>query len=147
MKIIHKIALYSGILLISISTFSYADIGQVKTVTGNAFILRNGENIDIKPGVFLEQKDVIVTADNSSVGITFIDNTRYATGSNTRLSLKRFRFNTTTHEGEFVSEIEKGTAAITSGDIAKHNHEAMKVMLPTTILAVRGTKFLVMVSE
>ena len=147
MSIFTKVLFSLSVLLFSLVATASDDIGQVKTITGDAVVIRNGESQPLKAGDFLQQKDVIVTSQDSAVGITFIDNTRYSTGPNTRLALKRFRFDSTTHNGEFVSEIEKGTAAITSGDIAKHNKEAMKVFLPNTILAVRGTKFLVMVPQ
>jgi hypothetical protein len=90
---------------------------------------------------------VLTTGPNSSVGITFIDNSRFSAGPNSRLELKQFRFNPTTHEGEFLTEMHRGTLAIVSGQIARRSSEAMKVKTPTTILGVRGTRFAVQVTE
>ena len=63
------------------------------------------------------------------------------------LSLKQFRFNPTTQEGEFFTDVQRGTLAIVSGQIAKRSPDAMKVKTPTTILGVRGTTFAVKIDE
>jgi len=98
------------------------------------------------PGHAIHQ-DVVETGEDGSVGMTFIDNSRFSVGPNTRIELKRFRFNPTTHQGEFLTDINRGTLTLVSGRIAKHSPEAMKIKTPTTILGVRGTMLGVKVSE
>ena len=122
-------------------------IGQIKMVTGKAYIVRDQNQLMAQAGDLLQQEDILSTEADSTVGITFIDNSRFSLGPDSRLELKQFRFNPTTREGTFVSEIQRGTLAITSGHIAKSDPEAMKVRTPTTILGVQGTKFVVRVSE
>lgn len=95
----------------------------------------------------IHQADIIQTGKNGSVGITFIDNSRFSAGPNTRIELSQFRFNPTTHDGEFVTGMTKGTLTVISGQIAKRTPEAMKVKTPTTILGFRGTKTAIKVSE
>ena len=126
---------------------SSAGVGQIKNVSGPVVLLRNNKQQPAKPGDLLEQADVITTGADGSVGITFIDNSRLSAGPNSSIELKRFRFNPTTHEGESVTEIRRGTLAIVSGQIAKRSPDAMKVHTPTTILGVRGTTFAVKVEE
>ena len=127
--------------------FSFADIGQIKTLKGEVFIIRSGSHLQAKLGDILNQADVVETGPNGCVGITFIDNSRFSVGPNTRLELKQFNFNPTTHEGEFEADINSGTLAVVSGQIAKHSPEAMKIKTPTTILGFRGTKIAVKVSD
>ena len=79
--------------------------------------------------------------------MTFIDNTRFSAGPNTRIELKQFRFNPTTQEGEFITEMNRGTLAIISGQIAKRSPEAMKIKTPTTTIGLRGAKVAVKVNE
>jgi hypothetical protein len=124
-----------------------AGVGQIKNVSGQVVLLRNNKQQPAKPGDLLEQADVITTGADGSVGITFIDNSRLSAGPNSSIELKQFRFNPTTHEGESVTEIRRGTLAIVSGQIAKRSPDAMKVHTPTTILGVRGTTFAVKVEE
>lgn len=129
------------------TTFAWAatEIGQVKTLEGDAHVLRGGQELPVSTGFRLEGSDVIVTGDAGKVGITFIDNTRLSAGPNSRIELEHFQFDTTTHDGEFTARIDKGTLSIISGQIAKSHPDAMKVKTPTSVLAVRGTKFLVKV--
>ena len=144
------------ILLIGLAVFvvstvqvcsALENIGQIKTITGAVFLIRDDSRSMAKPGDLLQQADVVETGADGSVGMTFIDNSRFSAGPNTRIELNRFQFNPTTHEGEFVSDINRGTLALVSGQIAKRSPEAMKIRTPTTILGVRGTMLAVKVNE
>jgi hypothetical protein len=123
------------------------EIGQIKTVTGEVTIIRSTVQQPARVGDLLEVSDTLVTGAESSVGVTFIDNSRLSVGPHSRIELQQFRFNPTTQEGESLTEVKRGTLAIISGQIAKQSPEAMKVKTPTTILGVRGTKFVVQVQE
>ena len=126
---------------------SAAEIGQIKNVAGQVFLLRNNNQQPAKAGDLVEEADIITTGANGSVGITLIDNSRLSAGPNSRIELKQFRFNPTTQEGESLTDVRRGTLAIVSGQIAKRSPDAMKVQTPTTILGVRGTTFAVKVEE
>ena len=123
------------------------EIGQIKTVTGEVTIIRRTVQQPARVGDLLEVSDTLVTGAESSVGVTFIDNSRLSAGPHSRIELQQFRFNPTTQEGESLTEIKRGTLAIISGQIAKQSPDAMQVKTPTTILGVRGTKFVVQVKE
>jgi len=122
-----------------------ADVGQIKTLAGDVRIERAGAALAAAAGDGLLASDVVVTGADGKVGITFVDNTRLSLGPESRMELARFRFDATTHEGEFVSRIERGTLSIISGQIAKSSPDAMKVETPSSVLSVRGTRFLVKV--
>jgi hypothetical protein len=122
-------------------------IGQIKTLTGEVSIIRQNEPRPARVGDLLEQADTVITGAESSVGITFIDNSRFSAGPNSHIALEQFRFDPTTHEGVFRTRMQRGTLTIISGQIAKRTPEAMQVQTPTSILGVRGTKFLVRVKE
>jgi hypothetical protein len=137
-------------LVMLITTWAYSAemaIGQIKTVMGAVQIIRNHVEQPAQVGDLLEEADTIATGTNSSVGITFIDNSRFSIGPNSRIALTQFRFDPTTHEGNFLTEMQHGTLAVISGRIASHAPDAMKVRTPTAILGVRGTQFLVHVKE
>ena len=120
-----------------------AGIGRVKSVVGTATVERSGQKLPVKPGFVLEQGDRIVTAKGGRVGITFNDNSRFATGPNSRMNIPDFSFDDTTHVGTFTTQIDKGAIAIISGHIAKSGNDAMKVRTPSALLGVRGTRFVV----
>jgi hypothetical protein len=130
-----------------LSDSAWAEIGQIKNVAGQVFLSRNNLQQPAKTGDLIEQADVLTTGPNGSVGITFIDNTRFSAGPNSRIELKQFRFNPTTQEGEFLTDVQQGTLAIVSGQIAKRSPDAMKIKTPTTILGVRGTTFAVKIDK
>lgn len=124
-----------------------ADIGRVKRAHGDASIVRGSQNLAAEPGLVLEAEDTLVTGHDGRISVTFIDNSRFSAGPNSRVALETFDFNPTTHEGRFVSRVEKGSVAIVSGQIAKQTPDAMRIRTPTSILGVRGTRFIVEVSE
>ncbi|THD52239.1 FecR family protein [Phenylobacterium sp.] len=120
-----------------------ADIGRVKTVVGQASIVRGTSTTPATPGATLSVKDVLTTGPDGRIGITFIDNSRFAVGPNAHVSLAQFEFDDTTHKGSSLTQVDRGSLAIVSGQIAKENKDAMKVKTPTSLLAARGTRFVV----
>lgn len=105
--------------------------------------MRGATAIPAKPGQTLDVKDVLTTGKDGRIGITFIDNSRFAVGPNARISLASFQFDETTHRGQSLTQVDRGSLAIVSGQIAKENRDAMKVRTPTSLLAARGTRFVV----
>ena len=142
-----KCLLALAALLIFTPSVASADIGRVKRSKGAATIERAGVAMDAKAGLVLEASDILVTGPKSLISVTFIDNSRFSAGPNSRVALETFEFNSTTHEGSFVTKLEKGSLAVISGQIAKQKPDAVKVRTPTSILGVRGTRFIVEVAQ
>ncbi len=138
-------AILLALVLLCLPSFALAEIGRVKRTNGEAFVQRGDEKIAVTSGMTLERSDILVTGGDGRITVTFIDNSRFSTGPDSRINLAEFQFNETTHEGEFEVVIEKGTVAIVSGQIAAHREDAMQVRTPTSILGVRGTRFIVQV--
>lgn len=122
-------------------------IGQIKKLKGDVKILRQGRELTPRPGDLVEDRDTVTTGPQGSVGITFIDNSRFSLGPGSRIELDKFRFNTTTHDGAFEATVQQGTLLILSGEIAKKSPEAMKIKTRNTMLGVRGTTFAVKVDQ
>ncbi|WP_425406832.1 FecR family protein [Hwanghaeella sp.] len=122
---------------------AWADIGRVKNASGEAIVERDGAVIPATPGLALQESDALITGKDGTLGVTFVDNSRFSAGPNSRIELSRFRFNATTHDGQFDSRLQKGSVAIISGQIAKKTPDAMKIRTPSSILGVRGTEFVV----
>jgi hypothetical protein len=120
-----------------------AEIGRIKTVAGQASVVRGAQNLPATPGLTVSVKDVLVTGKDGRIGVTFIDNSRFAVGPNARIALAEFEFDDTTHAGRSLTQVDRGSLAIVSGQIAKENKDAMKVKTPTSLLAARGTRFVV----
>jgi hypothetical protein len=117
--------------------------GQIKVSKGAVQIERSGERMPAPVGSVVQQGDLVITGADGSVGITFRDNSLLSVGPDSVLSIDRFVFDSTTHQGTFESSLKQGTLAVVSGKLAKQSPESMKVRTPAAILGVRGTEFLV----
>src|SRR5690348_14908008 len=132
-----------ALLTIAVSAMAADPIGTVKTLNGSATITREGRAAPASVGMNVFQGDTVATAADGKIGMTFLDNSMMSLGPSSTLSLDKFRFNTTTYEGEFGSSLKQGTLAAVSGRIVKQTPEAMTIHTPSAILGVRGTKFVV----
>jgi hypothetical protein len=120
-----------------------AEIGRVKSNVGAASVDRGGRLLAVAPGVKLEPGDVLVTGRDGRMGITFVDGTRFAVGPNSRVALTSFQYDRTRQTGSFVTSVDRGSLGVVSGQIAKSKQDAMRVRTPTSMLGVRGTRFVV----
>ena len=121
------------------------DVGEIKTVKGVAHVERGGKKLAVAPGMQLHQADTIVTGADGAVGITFLDNSQFSAGPNSVLVINRYRFDTTTHAGDFDASLNKGSLAVVSGKMVKQSPESMRIRTPSSIMGVRGTEFVVKV--
>ena len=140
---IGRIAL--ALMLLVSPLLSWADIGQIKSLSGEVWLVRDGQRVEVEEGTRLNATDVIETGSDGRVGFMLADNSRMSAGPNSKVALERFSFDPTTHDGESVTSITKGTLSIISGQLAKHSKDAMTVRTPSSVLAVRGTRFLIQV--
>lgn len=120
-------------------------IGQIKTATSPAWLTRGDARVDAKVGDPVYERDIVETGDGGKVGITLTDNTMLSVGPGSRLSLDTFQFDSAALKGNLLANMQKGTLAVTTGDIARSAPDAMKVRTPSAVLGVRGTDFLVKV--
>ena len=137
-----KFVVLSFVACLTFAGPAAAEIGRVKSSVGPVQIQRGTTQLPVKPGLKLEQGDYIVTGKNGRLGIAFVDDTRFAVGPNSKLKLSRFGYDRTRQTGEFVTEVDRGSLGVVSGKIAKSKQDAMKVRTPTSMLGVRGTKFI-----
>lgn len=130
-----------------LATPAAAEIGRVKRAFGAAFVQRGAARLPATPGLPLKEGDLLVTGPDGRISLAFIDNSRFSTGPNSRVAIDEFRFDDTTHKGSFVTRVDRGTLGVVSGQIAKENRDGMKVRTPTSLLGVRGTRFVVQVDQ
>ena len=124
-----------------------AEIARIKQSSGRASVERAGQRLKSAPGVQLLAGDRLVTGKDGRISLTFIDNTRFAVGPNSQVSVSEFNYDRTRQKGRFLTRVDRGSLAVVSGKIAKSDRDAMKVRTPNTLLGVRGTKFIIAVPE
>jgi hypothetical protein len=133
-----------GTLVFAASVWAQ-DVGEIKTVKGAAHVAREGKKLPATVGLQLRQADTIVTGADGSVGITFLDNSLFSAGPNSVLVINKYRFDTTTHAGEFDASLNKGSLAVVSGKMVKQSPDSMRIRTPSSVMGVRGTEFVVKV--
>ncbi|MFZ4688876.1 MAG: FecR family protein [Polymorphobacter sp.] len=130
---------------LALSGPALAEIATVKRVSGAASIERNKKPVAITAGTKLEVGDLLNTGKDGRISVTFIDDSRFSVGPASRIRLTKFDFDDVTHQGQSATKVEKGSLAVVSGQIAKENPKGMTVQTPTSVLGVRGTRFVVTV--
>lgn len=137
-------------LLLSFSLSAFAadnTVGIVKTVKGDAMVISNGQQVQAKVGTPIASGDVLKTGSGASMGVTFKDNTVMSFGPDTELTVDEYIYAPSKGNLKLGATIKKGTLAYLSGAIAKLKPEAVSVRTPTGTIGVRGTHFVVKVTE
>jgi hypothetical protein len=121
------------------------DIGQIKVTKGVVQVEREGKRVNAAVGMGIHASDTVLTGADGSAGITFLDNSLVSVGPNTVFAIDKYAFDTTTHVGEFEGNLKQGKLAAVSGKMVKQSPESMKIRTPASVMAVRGTEFVVQV--
>lgn len=123
-----------------------AEIARIKRAYGDAHIRRGAAVLPASPGQILLEQDILETGADGRISLSFVDDTRFSVGPKSRIALTEFKYDETTHAGgRFVTKVDRGSLAIVSGQIAKEGKDSMRVRTPTSLLGVRGTRFVVQV--
>ena len=122
-----------------------ASIGYVKTLAGDASIVRGGQRSAAEVGRPLYEKDVLETGKNGALGATLKDNTLLSLGPNSSLALESYLLKPDREAYSLVTRITRGTVQYVSGLIAKLSPNSVQIKTPVATLGVRGTRLLVRV--
>ncbi|WP_438998800.1 FecR family protein [Variovorax beijingensis] len=118
--------------------------GFVKSVRGNVQLLSTaGTPRPASAGDALAAVDRILTGPDSSASVVLRDDTTLVVGPSSRLDLKEFHFNATTHEGGVLVSLLRGSMRMITGLIGKTNPDAIRVETQTATIGIRGTDFIV----
>ncbi|WP_198972626.1 FecR family protein [Xylophilus sp. ASV27] len=117
--------------------------GTVKLVKGQVRVQNASGERALQSGDALSTADRVVTGADSSVSVVLRDGTVVVIGPASRLELKAFDFDTTTHEGNLAVALLRGTLRMVTGLIGKTRHDAVKVETPTSTVGILGTDFIV----
>jgi hypothetical protein len=123
------------------------EAGTIKVVRGSVSIERAGKRTPVTVGDRVMSADRVITGAESAVGITLRDNTRLTAGPDSVLSLDKYSFDSTTHAGELDASVRKGTLSVVSGKLAATAPEKVNFRTPTATLGVRGTDFVIEVTD
>jgi hypothetical protein len=121
--------------------------GVVKTARGSAFAERAGARVTLQPGAKVNSGDRVVTGADGYLGLTMRDDTLLTLGPRTDLSLENYRFDSKTHDGNFLLSLSKGVLSVVTGLIARRSQDEFVVKTRVSTMGVRGTEFIVEAKE
>lgn len=137
-------------VLLSLSFSVAADdavIGYVKTVKGDALVINGSQQTKAEVGTPIAAGSKLKTGANSSMGVTFKDNTVMSFGPNTELTVDEYLYAPNKGKLKLGATMAKGTLAYLSGAIAKIKPDAVSVKTPNGTIGVRGTYFVLKIEE
>jgi hypothetical protein len=135
-------SLIAGLL---VASSAWADIGSVTEATGTAVIKRGKDTIQVAKGTEIKTNDKVETK-NGKVKIVFKDNTNVTVTESSSLIIDDFVYDPKSGTGKLGLKAAAGTVRYVSGSIAK-DPKNVKINTPTAAIAVRGTDFVMAVSE
>jgi hypothetical protein len=112
-------------------------IGRVALVEGGATAFRNGVPVSLNVGDVVIKGDVIQTAGNSAVGVTFSDGTTFSLSSNARMVLNDFVYSPGGSASSALVSLVQGSITFVAGEVA-HTGD-MRVSTPVATMGIRGT--------
>ena len=125
------------------SSPAVAEIGRIKSSVGVATVQRGTTHIPAAIGQDLLPGDWLETGKDGRISLTFIDNTRFAVGPDSRIGLSTFEYNPTTERGSFVTQVERGSIAVVSGRISHSGRDAMQLRTDDSEIRVRDAEVIV----
>jgi hypothetical protein len=135
----------SLIISLLVAGSSWAEIGSVTEASGTAIIKRGKDTVQIVKGTLIETNDKIETK-NGKVKIVFKDDTNVTVTESSSLVIDDFVYDPKSGAGKLGLKAAAGTVRYVSGSIAK-DPKNVKINTPTAAIAVRGTDFVMAVSE
>jgi hypothetical protein len=116
-------------------------VGMVKSVSGTAYLEREGRRQAVTPGLALLQGDRVTTEGNGAVGILLRDETALSLGASTDTVIEEFAFEPSEHRLGMVLRVARGVFCYLSGKISKLSPGSVRIETPVATLGVRGTYF------
>jgi hypothetical protein len=116
----------------------HEQVGQVGTLQGIVTVTRtNAAPSPLKVSDGIYKKDVLQTGANSSLGVTFDDETTLSLTANARIVVNEFVYEEGGSGNKAVFNIARGTVAFVASLVAKTGN--MTISTPTANLGIRGT--------
>jgi hypothetical protein len=116
-------------------------VGVIKTIKGNASVIRNQQTIPAVIGTKLYINDALQTSQDSSLGLIFRDDSILTMGPNSRVVIDQFLFAPVEGKLGFLIKIMRGTITYLSGVIGRLSPATAKFDTPVATIGIRGTHF------
>jgi hypothetical protein len=112
-------------------------IGSVATLQGGASVTRSSTSNALKVKDAIFKGDVLQTAVNGTLGITFADATTFSLRPNSRIAVDDFVYQDRGANNIAAFDVVRGTIAFVASAVAKTGD--MKIVTPVATIGIRGT--------
>jgi hypothetical protein len=119
--------------------------GRIKTVSGSAFIVRQGNAIPAQAGALVYEADGLRTGADGRLAVMLKDDTRLSLDPDTELRLDRFAYSPAEGSLGLIVKLVTGVIAYVSGRIVKLAPDAVHLETPDAIIGIRGTRLVIRV--
>ena len=120
-------------------------VGTVATLQGSASVTRNNATAPLNLNDALYMSDVLQTAPDGTLGVTFNDDTTFTLKPNSRIAVDDFVYQDGGAGNAATFNVLRGTVAFVAAAVAKTG--SMRIDTPTATLGIRGTTGLVEIPE
>lgn len=121
-----------------------APIGQVEAAQGEATVQRtDGTEELLQPGSPIYQNDVLVTAENASLSVTFTDGTVFSLSASSRMVIDALIYDPAGADNSGTFSLIQGGFVFIAGQVAKTG--GMEVNTPSSTMGIRGTTVVVQI--
>ncbi len=124
-----------------------AVIGHVKSVTGEAYVVQGDTVTRAEVGTPIRTGAVLRTGTDGSLGATLKDGTRISFGPGSEFRIDDFRYAPAEGQLGLTATLLRGTLDFVSGVITRLRPESTVIRTPTSTVGIRGTHFMVKVTE
>jgi len=129
-------------LIVTPGSYSYADdsgAGEVLSVKGNVYLIRDSLRSDAEPQMQLLLRDAVETGRGSRTKLFFKDDSILNLGELSRLEVKEYLYTPQKRRSRSIYRLISGSLKMVVG------RSDLEIHTPTAVAAARGTKFIVWV--
>jgi hypothetical protein len=134
--------------MVSAHAETVSSVGTVSLVLGKAYLQSGEERSLIRSGSVISVADKIITESNGHVHIHFVDDAYVSVRPDSTLEIQRYDFNPQSPEDTSIKlNLVEGITRAISGDGAHAARDRFRLNTPIAAIGVRGTDFVVNVSD
>ncbi|GBD95913.1 MAG TPA: hypothetical protein ENG83_00900 [Nitrospirae bacterium] len=128
-------------LIFIIATKSYPDTeaGEILTVKGNVYLIRDARKDNAEPRMRILLKDTVETDRKSRTKLFFIDDSILNLGELSRIEIEEYLYSPEKKRSKSIYRLLNGLLKIVVGN------SDLEIHTPTAVAAARGTKFIIWV--
>lgn len=136
-----------GLLVLFLFSVGAAAAQNVAVIKKTAHTCRvtATECVALHSGDNVHEGDVLQTGKQGYAGLSFNDGTTVALDADSQFRINKYTFTPLSHTYSFDVLLSRGSAIYASGRLGKLSPSSVRFQTPTTVIAVRGTRFLVTV--